>query len=120
MLQYLFLIKGKQIKVRVKKQSASPESSQIDIIGMQRKKHKFINFNLRIQKRFKEKLLKILKSYKNLQKSVSKINKYNLNNFKSNLKSLKGLFKSFKDTSERKVKPKDFNENLNENQFKTK
>ena len=113
-LQYLCLRKGGQAETRVEKQTASPESNQIDTIEMQRKKHKFINFNLRIQKRLKKGLLKILKNHKNLQEFTLKADENNLNNFRSNSKSLENFFKSFKNALKRKIKSKDFNEDFNE------
>ena len=78
-----------------------------------------MNFNLKMQKEFKN-FLKILKSYENMQESVSKISGNNLNNFRSNLKPLKDFFESFKDVLKRKIEPKNFNEDFNENQFETK
>ena len=65
MLQYLHLRKGGKTKIRTEKQSASPKSSQINAIQIQRKKHRFTNFNLKMQKRSKG-LLKILKNYRDL------------------------------------------------------
>ena len=118
MLQYLHLREGGKAKARAEKQSASPESSQIDAIQIQRKKHRFINFNLKMQKRFKG-LLKILKSYKDLQESVSKTDRDNLNNFKNKSESSGNLFKSFKNTSEREIEPKNPNRDLNKDQFET-
>ena len=66
----------------------------------------------------KEDLLKILKNYRDLQESALKVSRDNLNNFGSNSTPLKGPIKSFKDASEGEVKSQDFNENLNEDQFK--
>ena len=41
----------------------------------------------------------------------------NLNNFRSNSELLKNFFESFKNVSEEEVKPRDFNEDFNEDQF---
>ena len=54
-----------------------------------------------------------------MQKFVLKVSEDNLNDFKSNLKSLRNSFENFEDTSEEKIEFKDFNENLNEDQFET-
>ena len=87
----------------MEKWSASSESSQIDAIGIWKKKHRFVNFNLRMQKGFRKGFLKILKNYKNLWESVSKADEDDLNDFESNSESLKGLLESFEDASERKI-----------------
>ena len=72
-----------------------------------------------MQKELKD-LLKILKSHRDLQKSASKTGRDNLNNFRNDLKLFKNSFESFKDASEGEIEFKDFNEDFNENQFKTK
>ena len=66
MLQYFSFEKGGHAKAKIEKQTTSPESSQINIIEMQRKKHRFTNFNLKMQKGFKKGLLKLLKGYRDL------------------------------------------------------
>ena len=86
---------------------------------MQRKKHRFINFNLRMQEEFREGLLKILKGHRDLQKSVLKADEDNLNDFRSNLELSENLFESFKGALEGEIKPRDFNEDLNEDQLET-
>ena len=118
-LQYLPLKKKGQAEARAEKQTASPESSQIDAIGMQKKRHRFMNFSLKMQKGFRENLLKLLKSHEDLQGPASKVDRNDLNNFRSDSNSLIGFFKSFKDASEGKIEFKNFNEDFNENQFKT-
>ena len=117
MLQYLCLKEDGKAEAKTEKQSASPESSQINAIGMWKKKHRFTNPSLRIQKGSKKCLLKILKGHRNLQESVLKENGNNLNNFESNSEPLKDSFKSFKDTSEGEIESRAFNENLNGNQL---
>ena len=119
MLQYLPLRKGGQAEARAEKQVTSPESSQIDAIQIQRKKHKFINSSLKMQEGPKG-LLKILKGHRDLQGPALKAGRDNLNNFKSNSEPLKNLLKSFKDASEGEVKPRDPNEYLNEDQLEAK
>ena len=119
MLQYLCLIEKEKAKVRAKKQSASPESNQIDTIEMWKKKYKFTNSNLEMQKGFREGLLKMLKSYRYLQKSALKADKDDLNNFRNDLKSSESPLKNFENASEREIKSQDFNEDLNENQLET-
>ena len=117
MLQYLWLKKEEKIKVKAEKQPASLESSQIDAIGMQRKKCRSVNFNLRMQKRFKESLLEILKGHRNLQKSAPKVNRDNLKDFKSDSESLRDSLKSFEDTSEGEIKLRALSGDLNEDQL---
>ena len=116
-LQYLPLEKGGQTEARAKRQATSPESSQIDAIGIQRKKYRFMNFNLKIQKRFKKHLLKLLKGYRDLQGFASKMNEDNLNDFRNNSNSPEGFLESLKDASEREIKSRDFNEDLDEDQL---
>ena len=47
------------------------------------------------------------------------MNEDDLNNFRNNSESSENSFENFKDTSEREVELKDFNEDFNENQLKT-
>ena len=117
MLQYLQLEEERKAKTRTEKQSASSESSQIDVIKMQKKKCRFTNLSLRIQKRSKEGLLKILKGYRDLQRFVLKADRNNLKNFRSNLKPLRGSLKSFENASEGEVKFKAFSGDFNEDQL---
>ena len=101
----------------MEKQPASPESSQIDIIEMQRKKCRSVNFNLKMQKGLKKDFLKILKGYEDLQRSASKVSENDLKDFESNLKLSGGLSKSFEDASEGEVEPRTFSEDLNGDQL---
>ena len=87
---------------------------------MQRKKHRFTNSSLKMQKGSRKDLLKILKSYRDLQKSASKTDRDNLNDFRSNSEPSENSFKSFKNASEGEIESKDFNEDFNKDQFKTK
>ena len=73
-----------------------------------------MNFNLKMQKRFKEDFVKILKDYRDLQRSAPKVNRDNLNNFRSNLEFSKDFIESFVNAFKRKIKFKNFNKNLNE------
>ena len=117
MLQYLHLREEEKAEVRAEKQSTSPESSQIGIIGMQKKKYRFTNLNLKMQKESRKGLLKILKGYRNLQKPALKADENNLNNFRSNSEPPRSSFKSFKDASEGEVKPRNLSEDFNGNQL---
>ena len=117
MLQYLHLKEREKVKARVEKQSASPESSQFGAIEMQKKKHRFTNLNLKMQKESREGLLKILKGHRDLQKPASKMGRDDLNNFRSNSEPSKSSFKSFENASEGEVESKDSSEDLNENQL---
>ena len=76
-----------------------------------------MNFNLKLQERLKESLLKILKGHRNLQESALKMSGDNLNNFESDLKPLRDPFESFEDVLEREVKFKKFNRDFNKNQL---
>ena len=105
MLQYLPLGKGGQTEARAEKQFTSPESSQIDTIWIQRKKHRSVNPSLKIQKGPKD-LLKILKSHEDLQGSAPKAGGDDLNDFENDLKPLRGPLESFEDASEGEVEPK--------------
>ena len=116
-LQYLQLKEEGKIKVKAEKWLTNSESSQIDIMRMQRKKCRSANFSLRMQKGPREGLLKILKGHRDLQRFVSKAGKDNLKDFRSDLKSSESLLKSFEDASEGKVKSKALSENFNEDQF---
>ena len=118
-LQYLQLKEKGKVKARVKKQPASSESSQIDIIEMQKKKCRSANFNLKMQKRFKEGFLKILKGHRDLQRFVLKADEDDLKNFENDLKSPEGLLKSFKNALEGKIESKALSEDFDENQLKT-
>ena len=64
-------------------------------------------------------LLQILKNYENLQRFTLKVSRDDLNNFKSDSEPSENLFESFENVSKRKIEPKNFNEDFNENQFKT-
>ena len=118
-LQYLHLRERKQAETKAEKWAASPESSQIDTIWIQRKKCRFTNLNLRMQEKFREGLLKILKGYEDLQKPALKAGRDNLNDFRSNSELLENLFKSFKDASEREIKLRNSSGDLDENQLET-
>ena len=117
--QYLHLEEEGKAEARVEKWLTSPESSQIGTIKMWRKKHRSANFNLKMQEGFREGLLKILKGHRNLWESASKAGRDNLKDFESNLKFPEGPLKSFKDASEREIESRVFNEDFDENQFKT-
>ena len=101
----------------MEKQTASPESSQIGAIGMQRKKHRSINSSLGIQEGSKEGLLKILKGYEDLQESASKVSRDDLNDFESDLELLRDFLESFKGASEGGVESRDSSKDLNRDQF---
>ena len=116
-LQYLPLKKGGQAEARAEKQATSPESSQIGAIGMQRKKHRFMNSNLEMQKEPKEGLLKLLKGYRDLQGPAPKVSRDNLNDFRSNSDSSESLLKSLKDALEGEIKSKNSNEDFNGDQL---
>ena len=117
MLQYLQLKEGRKIKTKAEKQPANPESSQIDIIKMQRKKCRSVNLNLRMQKGSRKGLLKILKSHEDLWKSVSKVSGDDLKGFRNNSEPLRSLSESFEDASEGEIKPKTPSEDLNGDQL---
>ena len=116
-LQYLQLEERGKAEVRVEKWPASPESSQIGVIEMWRKKCRFMNFNLKMQKELKKDLLKILKSYENLWESVLKAGENDLKNFENNSESSEGLLKSFEDALEGEVEPRTLSGDLDEDQF---
>ena len=118
-LQYLQLKERRKTEVKTEKQPASSESSQIGIIGMWRKKCRFTNSNLGMQKGPRKGLLKILKGHRNLQESASKVGRNNLKNFKNNSESPRSLSESFEDASEREIEPKAFSGDLNEDQLET-
>ena len=117
-LQYLWLEKGEKTEARAEKKFTNSESSQIDVIEMQRKKYRSTNSNLRMQKGFREDLLKILKSYEDLQRSASKADGDNFNNFKSDSELSESSPENFEDASEGEIEFKAFSEDFNENQLK--
>ena len=113
-LQYLQLEEEGKTEAKVEKWPTSSESSQIDAIGMQRKKCRFMNSSLRMQEELKEGLLKILKSHEDLQRSVLKVSRDDLKDFRSDSEPSEDLLKSFEDALEGEIESRapsgDFNE----------
>ena len=103
----------------MEKWPASPESSQIDAIGMWKKKCWSVNSSLGMQKGLREGLLKILKGCEDLWESALKVGEDDLNDFESNLEPLKGALESFEDASEREIESWDSSEDLDEDQLET-
>ena len=119
MLQYLQLKERGKTEARAEKWPASLESSQIGTIEMQKKKCRFTNSNLKIQKRLRERLLEILKGHGDLQGPVPKVSRDDLKDFESSSEPPRGSIKSFEDASEGEIEPKALSEDLNEDQLET-
>ena len=72
-----------------------------------------------MQEKSRKGLLEILKSHRDLQRPALKAGRDNLKDFRSNSEPFRNLSESFEDASEREVKPRALNKNVNGNQLET-